>query len=277
MKKYILFNLLLLLLSSTLNASTMFTLSGVKKLYPVVEISSKMIPVEYKDMIRNEIISTTNSLNIDTATYGSTSLAMLVNEKKIGNITRITLRLLIGETVIRTTNRENIFAITYDNKESFNADSIDDLEDKFEDALDSLLTKFSDQYKEENKAAQTKKSEHEFASVMNYETNYEEAVKKAKKLHKNILLVLVANYCPWCRKFEQRVLMDKNIDKLIQDKYIPLILNKEKDEFPKEFNSSFTPIMNFIDYKTLKSYKNIMGYNNKDEFTYFVKTDKKSN
>ncbi|QSZ42968.1 thioredoxin fold domain-containing protein [Sulfurimonas aquatica] len=263
------------LLSTLLNASTMYSLSGVKKVYPVVEISARSVPAEYKALAQNEIIAIAKELNIDTSGYDSTSLALLVNEKNINDTTLISMRLLIGETVIRASNKENIFALTYDNKESFILEEIDEIEDKFEDTLDSLLTKFSEQYKEENKPSiKTTISEHDFASQMRYETNYDEAVRKAKKYHKNIMFVLVSNYCPWCRKFEQKVLMNPKVDKTIQSKYIPLILNKEKDKFPQKFNSSFTPIMNFLDYKTLKSYKNIIGYNNKDEFTYFIKKDK---
>ena len=115
--------------------------------------------------------------------------------------------------------------------------------------------------------------EHNFASEKKYETNYQEEVKKSKKLHKNIMLVLVSNYCPWCRKFEQRVLLKKEVNAIIQKNYIPLIINREKEPFPKEFDTGFTPIVHFIDYKTQKSYKNVIGYNNKDEFTYILKTD----
>ena len=267
----------LLVISSLLNASTMFSLSGIKKVYPVVEISSKSIPSGYKSLAQDEIKTMAKDLNINTSGYDSTSLALLINEKRINDITLINLRLLIGETVTRESTKENIFAITYDNKESFILNELDDVEDKFEDALDMLLTKFSEQYTEENKlSAKTKASGDDFSSHLQYETNYEEAVRKAKKQHKNIMFVLVSNYCPWCRKFEQRVLMDTKVNKTIHSKYIPLILNKEKDEFPKEFNSSFTPIINFLDYKTIKSYKNIIGYNNKDEFLYFIKTDRKN-
>lgn len=269
---------ILLTMSTLLNAATMFSLSGVKKVYPVVEISSKVIPLEYKALAQTEIKATAKALNIDTTGYDSTSLALLVNEKKVANLTIINLRLLIGETVLRATNRENVFAITYDSRESFILNDVEELEDKFEDALDSLLSKFSEQHGEENKATLKAESTGNVLSLETcYETNYEEAVKRAKKERKNILLVLVSNYCPWCRKFEDKVLMDVEVNKTIQSKYVPLILNKEKDEFPKEFNSSFTPIMHFLDYKTLKSYKKIIGYNNKDEFTYFIKTDKKGN
>ena len=109
---------------------------------------------------------------------------------------------------------------------------------------------------------------------MFYETNYDEAIKKGKKLHKNIMLVLVANYCPWCRKFEQRVLIKKEVNDLVQKNYIPLIINRETKKFPKKFDKSFTPIVHFIDYKTEKSNASIVGYNNKDNFVYLLKSNK---
>lgn len=259
----------------TLSASTMYTLSGIKKVYPVVEISSDIIPAEYKSLTLEEIKSITNKLGIDTKGYDTTSLAMLVSQKQIEDITYITLRLVIGETVMRHTNNKDVFALTYDNKQSFVLHNKDELEDKYEDALDMLLTTFSEQYEEENKPkVKMKEASGEFADVMGYETNYEVAVQKAKKEKKNILFMLVSNYCPWCRKFEQRVLMDSVVDKNVKEKYIPLVLNKEKDEFPQKFNSSFTPIVNFLDYKTLQSYKKIVGYNNKEEFTYFITKDR---
>lgn len=264
----------LLCTSMFLNASTMFTLSGINKVYPVVEISSSLIPKEYKSTILNELKSTANELGIDTNGYNTTSLAILINEIRIEKSTLVNIRLLIGENVLRNSNQKKTFAITYDKKEYFIYVDGDDIEDKLEDTLALLLTSFSEQFKEENKPLVNSQIHNgEFSSKMNYETNYQKAFKKAKKLHKNIMLVLVSNYCPWCRKFEERVLSNSKTNDAIHDKYIPLILNKEKDKFPKEFHNSFTPVINFIDYKTSKSYKTIIGYNNKDEFLYFINSD----
>ncbi len=257
-----------------LNASTIFTLSGVNKLYLVVEISGKTVPKSYRNMIMESLQTVTDDLKIDTTGYDPRSLAVLVNETKINESTLINIQLLIGEEVKRLDNHEKTFALTYQSMGHFVLNSDDDLEDAFEDTFDTMLAKFSEQYIEDNKKiTKVVISEENFASEMKYETNYDEAVKKSKKLQKNIMLVLVSNFCPWCRKFEQRVLLKKEVNDLIQKNYIPLILNKEKDPFPKEFDTGFTPIIHFIDYKMQKSYKNVIGYNNKDEFTYILKTD----
>ena len=266
--------LLVLFTNIILNASTMFTLSGINKLYLVVEIGGKTVPKAYKSTILESLKATTDELKIDTTGYDPRSLAVLVNEMKVNDTTVINIQLLIGEEVQRLDSNKKTFALTYQSMGHFLFNEGDDIEDAFEDTFDTMLLKFSEQYTEENKKiTKVVIDEKNFASEMKYEINYEEAVKKSKKLHKNIMLVLVSNYCPWCRKFEQRVLLKNEVNELIQKNYIPLILNREKDPFPKEFDTGFTPIVHFIDYKTLKSYKNVIGYNNKDEFTYILKTD----
>jgi len=252
----------------------MYTLSGINKLYLVVEISGKTVPLSYKSTIMESLQSTTDDLKIDTKGYDPRSLAVLINEKVFNDTTVVNIQLVIGEEVRRLDDNEKTFALTYQSMGSFTLNEDDDLEDVLEDTFDTMLAKFSEQYTEENKKiTKVVINEENFASEMKYETNFDDAVKKSKKLHKNIMLVLVSNYCPWCRKFEQRVLLKNEVNDLIQKNYIPLIINREKDPFPKEFDTGFTPIVHFIDYKTQKSYKNVIGYNNKDEFTYILKTD----
>lgn len=267
--------LLLLFFSNIiLNASTMFTLSGINKLYLVVEIGGKTVPKTYKSTILESLQTVTDELKIDTKGYDPRSLAVLINETHVNETIVVNIQLVIGEEVTRIDSNEKTFALTYQSMDHFLFNEDDDLEDMFEDTFDAMLSKFSEQYIEENKKIRKVViDEKNFASEMNYETNYEEAIKKSKKLHKNIMLVLVSNFCPWCRKFEQRVLLKKEVNEIIQKNYIPLILNREKDPFPKELDTGFTPIVHFIDYKTQKSYKNVIGYNNKDEFTYILRSD----
>ncbi len=268
--------LLVFCTSILLNASTIFTLSGINKVYLVVEISGKTIPKSYKSMIMESLQTVTEDLKIDTKGYDPRSLAVLVNETPVNGSTMINIQLLIGEEVKRLDNNEKTFALTYQDMGHFVLNNGDDPEDAFEDTLDTMLLKFSEQYLEENKKiSKVAIDEQHFASEMGYETNYEEALKKARKLKKNVMLVLVSNFCPWCRKFEQRVLLKHEVNSIIQKNYIPLILNKEKDPFPKEFDIGFTPIIHFIDHKTQKSYKHVIGYNNKDEFTYILRSDNK--
>lgn len=262
--------LLFSILTTSLLSSTMYTLSNVKKVYPVVEIMTRAIPQSYKEMISDEIKNTLDELAVDYSGHDERAFAILISS--VNGTSTILMELLIGEQVQRTGTHEKIFAATYIAKEYFTFEKDDDIEDILDDSLTNLLNKFSEQYEEENTKINTIKiDDKNFAEVLSYETSYEVAVKKAKKYKKNILLVLVANYCPWCRKFEQRVLSKNDVNTQIHKNYIPLIINKEKDSFPQKYNQSFSPIVYFIDYKTLESYESVVGYNNKDEFLYLLK------
>ncbi|MDH4943858.1 thioredoxin family protein [Sulfurimonas sp. C5] len=262
---------LMLSLAVTLTASTMYTLSGVQKVYPIVEVSGQEIPKEFKDTAKEEMLTVIDELGIAHKGYDQRALALLVNSTHIENTLFITMKLVIGEQVLRIDSKEKTFAMTYESVEKIQVQNIDDVADKLEDGLMVLLDRFSEQYTEENKKIVKVNLENDDFFTLGYETNYDQAVKKAQKFKKPILLVLVANYCPWCRKFEENVLRKKDVHEMIMKNYIPVIINKEKGGFPKEFDISFTPITHFIDYKTLKSVKMIAGYNNKDEFLYTLR------
>ncbi len=269
MKKLVLFFTLGFLVFA--KASTMFTLTGIDKVYPIVEVGVKEVPKSFKQSAKDEINSMLDELNIKHDGYDPRALALLVGGTHIENTLVITMKLEIGEQVYRVNSKEKTFAITYATQERIVIKEDDDVVDQLEDALLVLLDRFSEQYIEENKKIQKVDLKNDDFSKLGYETNYDQAVKKAQKLKKPILLVLVANYCPWCRKFEENVLRKKEVNSIIQNNYIPVIINKEKGGFPKEFDIAFTPITHFIDYKTLKSVKMVAGYNNKDEFLYTLR------
>ncbi len=105
----------------------------------------------------------------------------------------------------------------------------------------------------------------EFAKKHNYETDYNVALNKAKKADKLIFFVMVTNYCPWCRKYEKRTLSDKNIDAEIHKHFIPLILNREKGNFPDQFKTPIVPVTYIVNYKDESIGTKEMGYKGKKD------------
>jgi thioredoxin-related protein len=105
----------------------------------------------------------------------------------------------------------------------------------------------------------------EFAKIMKYETKYETALQKATKEHKNLMILVISDYCPWCERFEKKTLSDKNIDKRIKSKFTPLILNKEEKNMPKYLNAPMVPALFFVDSKTQKVYQSNLGFLEKNE------------
>ena len=264
---------LLLCSTSWLFAETMYTLRGIQKAYPVVEISGTKLPQSEKAYIVDALKAMTDELKIDTAGYDQRSLALLVGERYAGKAVLIDVKLVVGEQVERLDSGEKVFALTYENAVTFPYDP-QTADGKLEDAVDELLEKFADQYREENVAVKRiAEKKGDIASQLGYGTDYAAAVAEAKKAHKNVMLVIVSNYCPWCRKFEEQVLRKQEVNTLVHEKYVPVIVNKEKDAFPAEFNLSFTPIVQFIDPQTQKSYHRIVGYNEREEFLFWLRSD----
>lgn len=265
---------LLLLAAVWLQAETIFTLRGIDKVYPVVEIKGTKVPQSEKRYLRDELKSTTDDLHIDTKGYNQRSLALLVSEVYAGKCVLIKVRLLIGEQVKRADSEEKVFALTYEESSLFPY-AKDDVTDRLEDTVDELLAKFADQYREEHRAikriADTGGS---IEQELGYGTDYANALDKAKREHKNVMLVVVSNQCPWCRKFEQQVLRRKEVNAAVHRKYVPVIVNKEKGGLPAAFNLGFTPIVYFIDPKTGKSYHRSVGYNEREAFMYWLNSDK---
>ncbi|PHR55109.1 MAG: thioredoxin [Arcobacter sp.] len=100
----------------------------------------------------------------------------------------------------------------------------------------------------------------EFAQKMSYETDYKVAIQKAKESNKQVMFVMVTNYCPWCRKFEKRTLVKDEVNSIVQKKYIPLILNREKGEYPKKFYTKRIPVVIFIDANKEEIIRESLGY-----------------
>ena len=106
----------------------------------------------------------------------------------------------------------------------------------------------------------------DFAKEMAYETNYKTALERAKKENKNLMILMVTNYCPWCSKFEKKTLSDKSVDSVIKAKYIPLILNKEEKNFPKYLETPIVPALFFVKPNEEKAFYENVGFSNKTDF-----------
>jgi len=107
-----------------------------------------------------------------------------------------------------------------------------------------------------------------YAAEMGFERDYKTALAKAKKAKKPLMMVLGADYCPWCRKFERKTLSSKLVQPYLKNDVITLIVDKRYDieSFPKEFRTSFTPKVFFINPFTQKSFYETTAYMKKRDF-----------
>ena len=110
----------------------------------------------------------------------------------------------------------------------------------------------------------------QFAVKNNYETNYESAIKRAKQEGKDLMFVLVSDNCGWCKRLEKQTLSDEDVQKEVHKKYIPLILSRSEHKFPSRFNSSFVPVIHFINYKNDNYFVTLAGFRSKNDFLDYI-------
>lgn len=109
-----------------------------------------------------------------------------------------------------------------------------------------------------------------FAKKMGFERDYKTALTKAKAENRPLMMVLGADYCPWCRKFEHKTLSSKLIKPILDKEVITLIVDKKFDieSFPSKFRTKFTPRVFFIDSHDEHIISQTTGYIKKKNFLH---------
>ncbi len=107
-----------------------------------------------------------------------------------------------------------------------------------------------------------------FAKDSNYFRDYKTALNIAKKEKKVLMLLVVADYCPWCKKFERKTLNHKSVESIVSKSFIPVVIDKFRDKglYPKEYNTPLIPSVFFIDPFTQKSMHKTVAYMKKNEY-----------
>ena len=107
-----------------------------------------------------------------------------------------------------------------------------------------------------------------FAQEMGFERDYKTALTRAKKENKILMMVLGADYCPWCRKFERKTLNSSLLKKRLQTEVVTLVVDKKFDieTFPSKFQTQFTPKVFFINPKDETIILDTTGYIKKKHF-----------
>jgi thiol:disulfide interchange protein len=108
----------------------------------------------------------------------------------------------------------------------------------------------------------------DFASEAGYERDYNTSLSKALKQDRLIMLVVVADYCPWCRKMERKTLKAQSVAKKVISDFVPMIVdrNRDKAHYPKMYDTPRIPTIFFIDPHTQEHLYESIAYVKEDEF-----------
>ncbi|BCD63121.1 hypothetical protein NitYY0826_C2011 [Nitratiruptor sp. YY08-26] len=100
--------------------------------------------------------------------------------------------------------------------------------------------------------------------------SYKDAVKKAKELHKPVMIEITSSHCHYCKWMESTTLQDKEVVSFIQKNFIPVRIDVSKEEIPKGIEYSMTPTFIFMDPKG-RIIKKIPGAWKKEDFLKILK------
>jgi hypothetical protein len=137
---------LMLLFSTLVYAKTPFTLTGIKELYPVVEVQTEYVPQQYAQIISQKVKTHMDALGVNTKNFSDRSIAILISGFSVEGEPVLHVKLLIGDEVKRS-DGEEVFAMIYANEDIF---EVIKLEDQLPQAIENLLEQFDEQYEEDN-------------------------------------------------------------------------------------------------------------------------------
>ncbi len=109
-------------------------------------------------------------------------------------------------------------------------------------------------------------NETSFEKRYDYFTSYKEAYAKAVETQKPLMILFVTTSCPWCQKLENQTLNKDEINDYVQFHFVPLLLNKDTDTFPKIYNPFVSPTIFFVDATKEAKYSEVLGYKPTEEF-----------
>jgi hypothetical protein len=103
-----------------------------------------------------------------------------------------------------------------------------------------------------------------FAQQLGYLNSYKTALSKAKKEHKLLMLVIVEDGCGFCERFKRTTLSLKEIQ-LKTASFVRVIIDKN-EKIPLFFQTSFVPVVYFVDPNTLEPLVESIGYHSPARF-----------
>ena len=108
---------------------------------------------------------------------------------------------------------------------------------------------------------------------------YEDAVQKAIKENKKLLVELVMESCPYCERFQKYVLSKDDVKVILDKDFVFVVLDIDKDTIPEQFSSRMTPTFYFLSSDGQKILHEMKGAPAKSDFintlNYIISAEQK--
>ena len=84
------------------------------------------------------------------------------------------------------------------------------------------------------------------AIELNWEHNYDDALKTAKKEHKMVYLFIGADICKHCDRFKEQTLSNKELIEYMKEKYVLLYMSRDRHNIPDGYEKYGVPFHYFL-------------------------------
>ncbi len=99
-----------------------------------------------------------------------------------------------------------------------------------------------------------------FGTEIVWNNSYDQALVKAKKEGKPLMVLITSETCRWCRKLESTTLQDDEIVSRINLSFQAVNVTKDKSIYPKNLSAKMVPMSYFIDPRNGKILYSIPGF-----------------
>lgn len=99
-----------------------------------------------------------------------------------------------------------------------------------------------------------------FGEDIMWNSSYEQALVKAKKEGKPLMVLITSETCRWCRKLESTTLQDDEIVSRINTSFQVVNVTKDKSIYPKNLTAKMVPMSYFVDPRNGKVLYSMPGF-----------------
>ncbi len=104
-----------------------------------------------------------------------------------------------------------------------------------------------------------------FAEI-EWQSSYEQALKKAKELNRPILVLVVSEHCKWCHKLQDETLADPAVENYINRRFVAFLVDREKGKYPSYIKAKYVPTTFYITPDEKMIIKPVEGYWNATDY-----------
>lgn len=100
--------------------------------------------------------------------------------------------------------------------------------------------------------------------------NFAQGQAAAQASNKQLLVLITTDVCPWCMKLKHETLKDPRIIKQINDRFVAVELNRDRDAYPPQFRSRVVPTTFFATKDGQLLIRPVIGFWDSENYSSYI-------